>query len=325
MTSFLFIGGTGRSGTNITKKIFSAHPDVASLPFETRFNVDPKGIYRTYASLTNSWSPFICDYEIKNLENYLHSLNSVNQFLKPFSFFVKSLNRTGSVVSTESYFGWELRKWIPGYKSLVTSLINDLVQFQYRAVYPGTKSYQINNRMYFAQDYSKSELQKIFHKFISSCYISILQHQKKSFYVEDNTFNMLFAQEISEIFPQSKFLNIIRHPFDVISSLMNQRWTPSEFSQSCNYYESMMRKWLRIREHIPQNFYLEVKLESIVNNKQETILKMCEFCGINMTEEMLDIDLSRSNQERYKNHFSHKQIDQLNKQFGSIIEEFDYS
>ena len=40
----IFIGGSGRSGTNILRKLLSKHSQVASLPFEHRFIIDPDGI-----------------------------------------------------------------------------------------------------------------------------------------------------------------------------------------------------------------------------------------------------------------------------------------
>ena len=53
----IFIGGSGRSGTNILRKILSNHSKVASLPFEHRFIIDPNGIIDFYNSFTLNWSP----------------------------------------------------------------------------------------------------------------------------------------------------------------------------------------------------------------------------------------------------------------------------
>ena len=71
----LLIGGVGRSGTNLLKEILSLHSDVFSLPFETRFTIDPDGVVPTYIALKKSWSPFISEKAIKRLDLFLKKLS----------------------------------------------------------------------------------------------------------------------------------------------------------------------------------------------------------------------------------------------------------
>ena len=41
--NILFVGGVGRSGTSVTRQVLGLHPQVANLPFEYRFIIDPDG------------------------------------------------------------------------------------------------------------------------------------------------------------------------------------------------------------------------------------------------------------------------------------------
>ena len=42
--NIVHVSGSGRCGTNLLKDLLGRHPDVHTLPFETRFTVDPDGI-----------------------------------------------------------------------------------------------------------------------------------------------------------------------------------------------------------------------------------------------------------------------------------------
>lgn len=79
----VLIGGTGRSGTNVSRSLIARHSQVASIPFEYRFIIDPEGIIDFYNSFSLNWTPYYADYKIKQLNNFLIRLSKRN----PFSFF----------------------------------------------------------------------------------------------------------------------------------------------------------------------------------------------------------------------------------------------
>ena len=87
--NILLIGGTGRSGTTILYKIFSQHPDIASVP-ESRFLIDPEGLIDFYFSVTKLWSPYLYDIKLKRLKHVLDksakksNLYFLNKIFKKF-------------------------------------------------------------------------------------------------------------------------------------------------------------------------------------------------------------------------------------------------
>jgi len=89
----IFIGGTGRSGTNITKAIFAQHPKVGTLPFEHRFVIDPDGVVDFYNSYAGAWSPYMADKKIKRLEQFLLYLAHRDPIETAFSQRVKAFDR----------------------------------------------------------------------------------------------------------------------------------------------------------------------------------------------------------------------------------------
>lgn len=302
---YLFIGGTGRSGTNITRKMFSLHPDVASFPFEYRFIIDPDGIVDFYQSITNAWSPYMADVKIKRLHSYLVNLAEK----KP---------------DKKNYRDWELAQWFPNYKKNIEILIDELKSFDYQGFWPGaigdTSSYKIS----FSEFRSKEKLNEILGRFLRTNIDEYIHINKKNFFVEDNTWNILFAKELSVFLPDSKMLHLIRDPRDVIASFMEQRWCPNDFDRALAMYKSIITKWFDVAETLPDDYCKVVKLEDLVKQPKEIIESICDFSGIPFHSDMMEIKLNKANEERWKKTFTKENEKKAEKELESIFEKLNY-
>lgn len=285
---YIFIGGSGRSGTNIVKEILSKNSNVSSLNFEHRFTIDPDGIIDFYNSFSLTWSPYMTDIKLKRLKSFLINL---------------AKNRK----SKKSYQGWELDNHIPKYSKNVQMLVDELKNFQYKCSWPGRIVDSSNYQLWFSKPYSKSELAKILGSFITTNFDSIIKKNKKKIFVEDNTWNVLFAKEISELVPKSKMLHIIRDPRDVIASFVKQRWCPTDLQQAIFFYKSIFKRWFEIEKTLPDNYFSYVKLENLVSDRERYVNEICIFVDLPFENSMLKIDLSHSNQGRWEKDFSNKE------------------
>lgn len=322
LTEIVFITGTGRSGTNILKKIFSQHPDIASLPFEYRFTIDPDGVLDFYNSYPASWSPYGADHKIKRLESFLLGLASQSEEKRKR---VESSSNTDRLlVSGPSYAGWELDKHIPGYSTYVKELIDDLTAFKHAGVWPGTKEGIENNQMYFAAPMSKEELKPLVQCFLQKCFKSICDHQKKSILQEDNTHNLLYANNLLSMFPAGKMIHIVRDPRDVISSLKTQRWTPSNINELIKWYNAVIDQWQIQKSLLNPGQFIEIRFEDLIANQENTVNDLCAFLGIQFDSKMLNLDLSKHNIGRHKHDLSREEIEKINDGCARTIENYRY-
>lgn len=303
---YLFIGGTGRSGTNITRKMFSLHPDVASIPFEYRFIIDPDGIIDFYQSITNAWSPFMADVKIKRLYSYLMNLAEKNP-------------------NKKNYKDWELAEWFPDYKENIKVLIDELKTFDYPGFWPGAIGDKSSYMISFSEYKNREKLSEILGRFLRKNIDNYIKINNKSIFVEDNTWNILFAKELSEIMPESRMLHLIRDPRDVIASFMEQRWCPNDFDRALKMYKSIMFKWFKVVEVLPENYCKLVKLEDLVKQPKAIIESICDFSDIPFNPKMLEIKLNKANEQRWKKTFTKENEKTAEKELENIFEKLTYS
>lgn len=321
----IFITGTGRSGTNILKKIMSGHSEIASLPFEYRFIIDPDGVIDFYNTYPVLWSPYRADKQLKQLSQFLQSLASQSDEKARRVAASKENDASGLSKSGPSYPGWELNEWIPGYDQLAGRLIDDIRSFKHPGIWPGTEEGVENNHMAFAPPLSKNELKPIIAKFINGCLNSIREKQGRSVFQEDNTHNLLMAKDLLDLVPTGKVVHIVRDPRDVLSSLKQQRWAPNELSQLIPWYKGVMNTWQSQRDQLGHDQYVEIRFEDLIAQPESVIKELCTFCGLGFEESMLDIDLSKHNSGRYAQDFSYEEIEMIESELEDYMREYDYT
>lgn len=320
----VFIGGSGRSGTNITKDIFSLHSKIVTLPFEYRFIIDPNGIIDFYNGFSSTWSPFIADSKIKSLENFLNEVSKKKLLDSILSKIIKIFNKDGKKFTIKSYCDWELEKWIPNFGFHKDELIRKLKDFEYNGAWPGAQSYSWHHKIYHSKPRGKKELAVILGEFIRNCIREILEKTGKDCFLEDNTWNILFAKELSEIIPDSKMMHVFRDPRDVIASFVKQRWCPSTVEQTTEWYLSIMTKWFDVKKNIPKDWLFEFKLEDLVDSPEDILIKTCNFINLPFEHRLLKLDLSRSNSGRWIKEFSKQEKLYINERLGPVLDKLNY-
>lgn len=320
----IFIGGTGRSGTNILKKVFSAHPDVATLPFEYRFIIDPGGVIDFYRSFPVSWSPYRADAELKRFESFLYSLACATEDKKQRSEAAKQKDPSGLEYTPPSYSGWELEKWIPGYSVFVKEMMDSLIRFRYRALWPGSPEGVEKNEMYFAPHFDQDALKPILSTFLGKCFAAICTKEGKRVFLEDNTHNILFAGDLLALTPEAKFIHIVRDPRDVIGSLIKQRWAPTDLRQAVAWYKAVMNEWLSEKKRLPEGRFIEMKFEDLISDTRNILTRLTEFTGIAFHYDMLNIDLKNHNIGRHKRELNDADISLIETDLSTFIEYFGY-
>ena len=135
-----FIGGTGRSGTTILKRILNNHSSCIGIP-EYRFSIDPDGLIPFLNTIKTSWSPYTYHKNYLRLFNLLIKLGYGSNFTKVVSYSYRKLNLDNFVNYNlfPQYFGSNISMHSPNYSTLLENLKNDLSKVSYNGNWNGSK------------------------------------------------------------------------------------------------------------------------------------------------------------------------------------------
>ena len=306
------IGGTGRCGTSLVKNILARHKDVGILPVEHRFTIDPDGIIDFYHNFSTVWSPYWADVRLKRLEKLLYDVSYSSFIGKSLSQLIKLLKIFGINFAPKRYIEIELEKFIPNFHFHINKLMNDLRSFHYKGRRLGTDSYVINPKISYSGIINKNHLKKLFQEFFRNIIDDVLRCQNKNIFVEDNTWNILFAADLLELMPDAGIISVIRDPRDVVASLKTQKWMPTNTDECVIIYKDIISEWQKIKKDLPKKSWIEIKLEDLINKPENTMRKVIDFIGLNWDDSIINIDLSRGNLGRWTHDFSDYEKEKIN-------------
>jgi hypothetical protein len=95
------------------------------------------------------------------------------------------------------------------------------------------------------------------------------------------------AEKLYDIFPESRFIHLIRDGKDACSSMLSRGWYDKNFVRICEHWKTLVDAALQGRK-FEKNRYFEIYYEKLICEPKETLSKACGFLGIDFSEAMLD-------------------------------------
>lgn len=92
---------------------------------------------------------------------------------------------------------------------------------------------------------------------------------------------------INELFPDAKFIHIIRDGRDVANSVLKLPWGPKDIIQAAEWWHIHLVLGRRMGAMLGKSRYTEVTYENLVSDTEHELTRLCEFIGVDYSEEML--------------------------------------
>ena len=121
------------------------------------------------------------------------------------------------------------------------------------------------------------------------------KHYGKQRWGEKTPVNGLYIDILLEMFPDAKFLQIIRDPRAVVSSMNQDNFTC--YSNDSTINSLNLQKQIKatnnfLEELVPKTQKMTIKYEDLVINPKNTIVKICEFLEESFEENLLNFHLN---------------------------------
>lgn len=302
-------GGTGRSGSNILRKVIGGHPDVAEIPQEWRFTIDPDGLVDFYETFATMWSPILFDVKFRRLKRLLKKIERYGTSKRMYRILLyRSQIPKIFPINFDLPFGrLSAVDYCPRFKEIVGRFLEKLVRFKYQARWTGSEIFS-HNTMHYGGPFLREELARLLEQFFREIVRDVAETQGCGCYVENNTWYPLFFDRFLEIVPSAKLISIFRDPRDIISSYISRNYTPKTPVEAAYYYRDIMNRWEKIREGLPGGSYMEVSLERMIETPEETSRQICRFLDIPWHEKMLSVKLMKTSTQRWKRDLSKKDL-----------------
>lgn len=123
-----------------------------------------------------------------------------------------------------------------------------------------------------------------------------------------NVYGMFF---INAIYPEAKFIHIYRHPFNVVTSLMEGKVMPKHsFQGAINYWVESMILIKQFKRFLP-DLLLEIKYEDVCQDPDPSLISLLSFVGEDPS--LLPSQKSKAHREKnkYRDKLSQEQMDTI--------------
>ncbi|MGK0173698.1 MAG: hypothetical protein ACI9AT_000058 [Ulvibacter sp.] len=123
---------------------------------------------------------------------------------------------------------------------------------------------------------------------IKSLYSVVLKNNNKLIWGDKDPIYTEHIETLHEIFPDAKFIHLVRDGRDVALSLMTKTWGPNTFSSAIKFWEKNVQITRRLLKMLDSAQTIELKYEYLVQSPEENLQQLCSFLQLEYSEKMLN-------------------------------------
>ena len=200
--------------------------------------------------------------------------------------------------------------------------------------------------------FNADELKASFRELMASFLEPFHERSGKRFVAEKTPANALYFRELHKLFPESRFIHVVRDPRDVVASLIKMDWRDEKSGERLPITASIKGAALGWRDHVAAAHaargagapVFDLHYERLVAAPAETIANLFKFLGVPPSDEPLSHHrtfvpddgenetsaravtrpLNADAVGRWRREFSRSQINEIEALAGPLINECGY-
>jgi len=298
----IFIGGTGRCGTTILKKVLLCHSKIIGVPGELRVIVDPGGALDLITALCERWSPYNADIAIQRFRNLMMECGRAKYKVTNLLEKVEKRISWSLGIVTRRYLGMGFRQYFGThyYYKRLDQLVDELTYHVTRGCHDASPPYHIRSRILEIDPMARKETVSVIARFFEDLYKNASGSNEHSHWLDDTPYNLLHAHELLELFPDMRLIHIYRDPRDVTASYRRFTWGGDSVASIAKRLMGIYSRWFEIRETLPPDCFLELCLEDLAAHPIPRLSQVCDFIGVDFEDSLTNIPLNRVHSRRWQ-------------------------
>jgi len=165
--------------------------------------------------------------------------------------------------------------------------------------------------------------------FADSIFVPPAEESGAFVWCEKTPRNLLYADVILRLYPEARFVNVVRDGRDVLASLLERKFWPIassarfqatepfsgavDFDTAVGYWTTMLDVGREVERRVGLSRWLNIRLEDVAGRLDQTVGLVCDFLRIEWSPEMADalrgrIQAHSLNTQRWKSDLTAEQI-----------------
>lgn len=113
------------------------------------------------------------------------------------------------------------------------------------------------------------------------------RNQGKNRFGDKTPIHVLHIEYLAELFPEARFIHLIRDGRDVTLSIMDQHWGPESVWEGAVYWKRFVQTGRRAGACIGSDRYLELRYEALLDEPEHHVRALCDFVDLDFDPGML--------------------------------------
>ena len=101
---------------------------------------------------------------------------------------------------------------------------------------------------------------------------------------------LMHMRMLADLFPEARFVHLVRDGRDVVLSLREQPFAPSSFTGAAEYWAGRVRRARKAGERLGPDRYRELRYEDLIAEPERKLRGLCEFLDLEYTPAMLSYE-----------------------------------
>lgn len=118
-------------------------------------------------------------------------------------------------------------------------------------------------------------------------YRTYAEHHGKSRFGEKTPGFVLHIPLLAHVFPESRFVHVIRDGRDVALSYLQGGWGPKDLQEAAIYWKRFVERGRRDGLELGPDRYLEIRYEDLVADPEGQVRTVCDFIDLDFDDAML--------------------------------------